>query len=324
MLIYLSTRREARDVVEQNPIQAYTEAGGLQLLWKVLDEAFGESDAELFERVDKELERCRRQPGETVAHYLSEMKRLRAQYSRVVPESKISDMAWGQKLLQRASLSRRERHDVYYAAGACFHSVAIEKALRVRCGRIHEDEKRSSFKYNDDKQLSYRPKGQQFFKKKVIVKKQHGVHVAKPEGECEEEDPEELRAEEEEDPMDVLFEDEFEPGEDEAAEDGEEDDELETEELKEVFAAGWKAKQKMAEVRKHRGWKPAGGGKGQAEKGAGRSVDLKKKTSTCSSCGKLGHWKGDSCCPNVLSGRDQPMFHRLMPRRWLRPSTSPS
>lgn len=103
---------------------------------------------------------------------LSEMQRLRAQYSRVDPESKISDMAWGQKLLQRASLSRRERHDVYYAAGACFHSAAIEKALSVRCGRIHEDEKRSSYKYTDDKPPGHRPKGQHFFKKKVIVKKQ--------------------------------------------------------------------------------------------------------------------------------------------------------
>ena len=54
------------------PTPKLAAAGGLQLLWKVLDEAFGESDAELFERVDKELERCRRQPGETIAHYLSE------------------------------------------------------------------------------------------------------------------------------------------------------------------------------------------------------------------------------------------------------------
>jgi hypothetical protein len=35
MLVYLSTRKEARDVVEQHPITAY------HLLWKVLDEAFG-------------------------------------------------------------------------------------------------------------------------------------------------------------------------------------------------------------------------------------------------------------------------------------------
>ena len=63
MLVYLSTRREARDVVEQHPITSYTGSGGLHLLWQVLDEAFGESEAELFERADRELEKCRRQPA---------------------------------------------------------------------------------------------------------------------------------------------------------------------------------------------------------------------------------------------------------------------
>ncbi|CAK9014990.1 Transposon Ty1-PL Gag-Pol polyprotein [Durusdinium trenchii] len=216
MLVYLSTRREARDVVEQYPIQSYTESGGLQLLWKVLDEAFGESDAELFERVDKELERCRRQPGETMAHYLSEMKRLKAQYSRVDPESKISDMAWGQRLLQRASLSRRERHDVFYAAGAGFQSSAIEKALRIRCGRIHEDEKKGHFRSYDDESTAYKPKNQHFYKKKIITKK---------EGEGADEEL-----------MDILYEDELEAQEDEdTGLEEEEPDEYDEEELKEIF-----------------------------------------------------------------------------------------
>ena len=303
MLVYLSTRREARDVVEQHPIQAYTEAGGLQLLWRVLDEAFGESDAELFERVDKEMERCRRQPGETIAHYLSEMKRLRAQYSRVDPESKISDMAWGQRLLQRASLSRRERHDVFYAAGACFQSSAIEKALRVRCSRIHEDEKKSGFRTFEDKNHHHRPKGQQFYKKKVVIKKGHGTHMVAEEDNGIPEEEEEAM---EEDTAEVLFEDECEDPEEDEAGGMEEDDmeEYDEDELKEIFAAGWKAKQRTAEVRKNRGWKTTGE-KGQGGKGQ-KPVDLKKKSSTCSSCGKVGHWKGDACCPNVLSGRDQP------------------
>lgn len=112
MLVYLSTRKEARDVVEQHPVTSYTGPGGLQLLRKVLDEAFGESESELFERADKELERYRRTPGESISHYLAEMRRLRAQYSRVDPETRLSDRAWAQKLLQKASISRKERFDV--------------------------------------------------------------------------------------------------------------------------------------------------------------------------------------------------------------------
>ena len=200
MLIYLSTKKEARDVVEQYPLSCYTEAGGLHLLWKVLDESFGESEAELFERADKEFQQCRRQPGETVAHYLAEMRRLRAQLARVDPDSKMSDRAWGQRLLQRASLTRREKHDVYYSAGACFDPLSIEKALRLRCGRIHEEEKRGTYKNYEDKGGGgggkSRPKGH-YFKKKIIVKKAHHAHVA--EGLDEEEALEEDGQEQEED-----------------------------------------------------------------------------------------------------------------------------
>ena len=141
--------------MEQQPIHAYTETGGLQLLWRVLDKAFRESDAENFLR-----------------------EWARRECSRVDPESKISDMAWGQRLLQRASLSRRERHDVFYAAGAGFQSSAIEKALRIRCGRIHEDEKKGHFRSYDDESTAYKPKNQHFYKKKIITKKVHGAHVA--------------------------------------------------------------------------------------------------------------------------------------------------
>lgn len=78
--------------------------------------------------------------------------------------------------------------------GACSNSAAIEKALRVRCSRIHEDEKRGGYKTYEDKGRSYKPRGQQFFKKKVIVKKARGAHL--PDGEEPrggEEEAEELR-----------------------------------------------------------------------------------------------------------------------------------
>ena len=37
-----------------------------------------------------------------------------------------------------------------------------------------------------------------------------------------------------------------------------------------------------------------------------RSVDDRKKTSKCSSCGQRGHWHGDASCPNVINGTDPP------------------
>ena len=47
--------------------------------------------------------------------------------------------------------------------------------------------------------------------------------------------------------------------EDEEDEDECSEGEMDEEDLKEVFAAGWKAKQRTSEVRKNRGWKPSGG-----------------------------------------------------------------
>eukprot|EP00435_Cladocopium_sp_Y103_P070035 s255_g34.t1 len=318
MLIYLSTKREARDVLEQHAITSYTGAGGLHLLWKVLDEAFGESESELFERADRELERYRRAPGESVAHFLAEMRRLRAQYYRIDPDSKFSDKAWAQKLLQKASLSRREKHDCYYAAGAVFDPFAIEKALRIRCGRIHEEERRStSYKpaYTHKQDTSQGGTAQratyQKKKKKIFIKKKynttHVAEVADGSGEEEAEDeaePEEEGAEEEAE-REVYVEDQIDEEEDGGPEDEESDGELDEGELKEAFAAGWKAKQKTAEAKKSRGWKPAGGA-GAKNPRKEKNWEQMKKSSTCSSCGMKGHWKGDPECINVKSGKDPP------------------
>ena len=96
----------------------------------------------MFERAERELTSYRRLPGQSIGTYLASMKRLKAQYTRVDPDSFISDKAWGQRLLQKASLTRKERLDVYYSAGASFNAAAIESALRHRCSLTHEEERR--------------------------------------------------------------------------------------------------------------------------------------------------------------------------------------
>ena len=55
MLIYLSTKKDARDVLDQQPISEYTQPGGIKLVWNLLDEAFGETEEELFERAEVEF-----------------------------------------------------------------------------------------------------------------------------------------------------------------------------------------------------------------------------------------------------------------------------
>ena len=70
MLIYLSSRRDARDCLDQRSITEYTRPGGLRLVWRLLDESFGETDEELFERAESEYALYRRLPGQPVAAYI--------------------------------------------------------------------------------------------------------------------------------------------------------------------------------------------------------------------------------------------------------------
>ena len=165
----------------------------------------------------------------------------------------------------------------------------------MRCGRRHEDEKRGPAR--EPRYESTHRKGSSHFKKKVFVKRKvNNTHVADQEIEAEGEEEGDGGSEEE--PEDRQ---EGEEGAEDEEIEGNSEGEIDEEELKEVFAAGWKAKQKTSEVRKSRGWRPAAksGGKEQ-------STDARKRVTTCSSCGLVGHWKGDAECPNVKSGQDPP------------------
>ena len=51
----------------------------------------------------------RRTPGQTVPSFLAQIKRLKAEYAREDPGTTTSERARAQRLLVRASLSKRER-----------------------------------------------------------------------------------------------------------------------------------------------------------------------------------------------------------------------
>ena len=329
MLLYLSTRGEARDVLDQLPIEEYTCTGGLVMLWKLLDETYGENGAEMFERAEQELSSYRLLPGQSMAAYIASMKRLRAQYARIDPESTISDKAWAQRLLNRASLSRRERLDVFYSAGGQYSAVPIENALRHRCSLVHEEERKlpggrpDGFRHRSASsttsslsrsQASTSTRSSSSTRSGGKGRKSH-VHVATGElHSVEEEDWEG-------DYEDLENEDHGVPnipaegeilnatscrGEDEQDEGTDFDDEfseggsVSVVEIQEAFQAGWKAKQKAAAHKKARGWKSSRPSEGSS----GKSLAERKKSSSCASCGMRGHWRGDPQCPHVKAGKD--------------------
>lgn len=307
MLIYLSSRRDARDCLDQRSITEYTRPGGLRLVWRLLDESFGETDEELFERAESEYALYRRLPGQPVAAYIGQMKRLKAQYARVDPDTHISDRAWAQRLLNRCSLGRRDRLDVFFSAGGLYEPAAIERALRHRCARVHEDERKTPQPSKFSKPPFSRPrsgekgsgKGKRpFAKRTYLANEENGEEAEEYEEDLEGDEAayqtylQEVR----EDGCETILEEPENLGEGE-----DEDSDEDEDEVLEAYAAGWKAKAKMGDKKKNRGWKPK-----TSTAATTGSLAQKKQASTCASCGQRGHWKGDAQCPNVMNGKDKP------------------
>ena len=302
MLVYLSTKGDARDVLDQLALSEYTCAGGDVVLWKLLDESYDETSSEQFERAERELQGYRRLPGQSIASYVAGMKRLKAQYVRVDPETVMSAKAWGQRLLNRASLGRRERLDVYYSAGG-YDPVQIEAALRYRCANVHEEERkvptapgsrssvssgRSSTTASSTPSSPTRRPPPSTRPGHFGFRKKNAVHLAA--GDLEDIEEEEdldmlpgavledefadqgLLAEDDQNPEHQAFVEEQVAEEEEASQ----DDTVDGETVREAFAAGWKAKGKQAAQRKARGWsRPP---PSSSASGSSRSLAEKKKS----------------------------------------------
>ncbi len=324
LLIYLSCEGEPRQILNQLEMDEIQEPGGLGRVLKLLEDSYGSRSDERFEEKQEAYLSYRRTPGTSVAAYIATLKRLRQEYLKEDEGTTISDRSFAQRLLSRASLHRRERMDIFFSAGGKYASAAIEKVLRFRCQHVHVDEKKP-----------YAPRKQQFVSRKPDKGSghyrrsdrrsgraggRHHAHVADAENPDDPEDEDDEDADEEDFEKEVLMgnlgPDDAEDDEDYYDYEGqnwddnewwgeEEEDTYEMDDLRDAYAAGWKAKQKAAEGRKARGYHETkkGGGKGKGKKGGGkrppdtRSVEDRKKKSKCSACGQYGHWHNDPECP---------------------------
>ena len=66
MLIYLSAKGEARDTLDQMELVDMQSKDGLRKVWMLLDEAFGEQDEELFEKVEQQYQEFWRTSGMSI------------------------------------------------------------------------------------------------------------------------------------------------------------------------------------------------------------------------------------------------------------------
>ena len=91
MLVYLSCRSEAREILNQMEISEMTAEGGLTRMLRLLDEAYGTRADERFEEKQEQYLQCQRQPGQSVANFIATLKRFRQEYLREDEGTVISD-----------------------------------------------------------------------------------------------------------------------------------------------------------------------------------------------------------------------------------------
>ena len=88
---------------------------------RILEESFGARAEERFEQKQEEYLAYRRAPGQSIAAYISTLKRLRGEYLKEDTETTISDKSFAQRLLSRAALTRRERMDIFFSSGGKYN-----------------------------------------------------------------------------------------------------------------------------------------------------------------------------------------------------------
>ena len=129
MLIYLSCKGDARDCLDQLDVEQMSTSRGLREIWRLLDEAFGKVEDKEFETAENDYHSFRRTQGMTIAQYCVTLKRLKAEFLKHDPGTVISDKNFAQRMLNRASLSRRDRLDVFFSAGGLYTSETIERCF---------------------------------------------------------------------------------------------------------------------------------------------------------------------------------------------------
>ena len=349
MIVFLSCHGEARMILSQLEISDMSKPGGLRKMLQLLEEAFGSRSDEKFEEKQELYLAYRRAAGQSVASYIAGLKRLKAEYLKEDPGTTISEKAFSQRMLARASLTRRERMDVFFSAGGRYRASDIERVLRFRCGQVHLDERRGGSGHDRDerpgqsssstmapksyfRRMHPHPRGDRRYHSST----RHGQRWKKVYFNEDEEwydEEEEAAPTDEEDLEQEVYEGRHTDtyyGDDDhyhEADDGwwshnywqdqywdeEDDEELQQasmNDLSEAYAAGWSAKAQSAGLRKGRGY-TKGSSKGAGKSGGKkrpldkRTIEDRKKYSTCSSCGQMGHWRGDAQCPKVQRGEDQ-------------------
>jgi hypothetical protein len=180
LLIYLSTKHDARDALDVLEVEEMCTRQGLKMIWRLLDEAYDQLDDERFEEKEESFQTHRRTPGMSMERYIRTFKRLKVEYLQTDPDTTFSEKFCAQRLLNRAGLRRTERHDVFYKAGASYTFKGVEAVLRRVYSKVEETDQKQGRTYGKEAERRHgdkkvgeekKPPTRKFFRKR-------GTHVA--------------------------------------------------------------------------------------------------------------------------------------------------
>ena len=298
--VWLKLRGEAKEAVEHLEISELNTDDGMDVLWDILDKAFGQIEVEKLEECMDGFWSFRRTYGMDMESYITGLRTAKRRMEKEDPGSKLSDKAYSVRLLKRSGLSIEEKRQVLAATNAVYETKQIEQALLQMF--------RDAARYDKARAGQFRVKsgGKASGKGRWKPRFQRGTYFAEEEdeqGEITEEEVDEERFQYEAYNAGDLEEDE------QYHDEADVDDELEREES-EALAAFLSAKQRLNKAKRlnQRGSNGGGRGGGGGGRGSGsqrpsqQDIKDRKSKSRCSDCRQYGHWHGDPECPKVKSG----------------------
>ena len=313
--LFTSLSGEAEAEIEHLDLKKVHHKDGIAYIMESLREPLQQKQLFQKRKLLADYEAVSRHGSETMRQYVNRYKRIERDLESIgISASAMYDSeSRGNRLLERAKLAPELQRLVLIAAGNTLHFDPIRDALCMQFpdfraapqvhsagGFQHHRQQRSdhgsasttaSSSSSSSHSSGSKGRGKSYgqrsgqFHRKVFQTEHHDEALAEiPEG--EEVEQEDYQDAQEEHPDESAEPDQWDDAD--AAEDGQTWDDDSLQELASVLTVTSKKLQSTILGRKFSG-KP-------------RSIEERKRTSSCSSCGQMGHWEGDAVCPN--SGKD--------------------
>ena len=255
--LWLRLAGEARDAVEQLDLEKdLAVEGGHKTLLAILDSVFDQEECDVIDDAVNEFWNCRREAGQSMETYITNLKTAMVRMRKEDPETRISNKAFGVIMLKRAGLTAQERQQVLSATNATYDADRIETALKRLFKDVAVTDRYSNRPVSRSKSKG---KGKSKRSPERVRGRGKGTFVAESMDDDDEDEEEDAYWEDEDDSEDD--DDDYVEEEEDDGDDDDDDDERDPD-MEEATAAFQTARRKLAMAKKkqQRGYQKGGKG----------------------------------------------------------------